>query len=103
MPALPDCGVPASTPEEANDTPAGKAPAAENVGEGVPVAVTLNAPAVATVKLVIAALVKAGVLTRFSVSDGSAAPELPAVPQVGSGVGVLTSILNSDAGARPIT
>ena len=102
VPADPDCGVPASTPAVVNDNPAGKAPTAVNVNGGVPDAVTLNMPAVATVKMVVAALVITGGFTRFNVREGSAAPELPAPPQVGSG-GVFTSMLNSDAGERPMT
>jgi hypothetical protein len=49
-----------------NDTPAGKAPVSLNVGVGEPVAVTVNVPAVPTVKVVVFALVIAG--TWFTVS-----------------------------------
>jgi hypothetical protein len=41
-------------------TPEGKDPDSENVGAGVPVAVTLNEPAVPTVKVALLALVMAG-------------------------------------------
>ena len=83
MPADPDAGVPASTPAVVRVTPAGNAPVAANVGAGVPVAVTLNVPAVATVKVVVAALVKdTAPVARFSVNEGSAAPEFAELPQL---------------------
>jgi len=53
-------GVPLSTPAVLNVTPAGSAPVSLNVGAGVPVAVTVNVPAVPTVKVVLVELVIAG-------------------------------------------
>ncbi len=51
-------GVPLSTPVAAfNVTPPGSAPVSLNVGAGVPVAVTVNVPAVPTVKVVLVELV----------------------------------------------
>ena len=55
-------GVPDRTPPDVNvigpPVPAGTVP--ENVGGGVPVAVTVKVPGVPTVKVVVAALVNAG-------------------------------------------
>jgi hypothetical protein len=48
-------------------TPAGKAPASLSVGAGVPVAVTVNAPAVPVEKLAVFALVIAGAVFTVSV------------------------------------
>ena len=53
-----DVGVPLSTPVAAlNVTPLGSVPVSVNVGAGLPVAVTVNVPAVPTVKVVLFALV----------------------------------------------
>ena len=101
VPAVPDCGVPESRPAEVRDTPVGKAPVAVNVRGGVPVAVTLNVPAVATVKVVVAALVMVGVFTRFNVREGRAACELVALPQAGLG-GDCRSMLNSEGVTKPM-
>jgi hypothetical protein len=49
-----------STPAELNVTPLGKVPVSVNVGDGYPVAVTVNEPDAPTVKLVLLALVIAG-------------------------------------------
>src|SRR5271169_1854931 len=54
-------GVPASTPVAAvKVTPLGKAPDSDNVGAGVPVAVTVNVPATPTWNVALLALVMAG-------------------------------------------
>ena len=54
-------GIPLSTPVEAlNVTPPGRVPVSPSVGAGVPVAVTVNVPAVPAVKVVLLALVIAG-------------------------------------------
>ena len=87
MPALPDAGVPASTPPVVSVTPPGSALAVVNVGGGAPVAVTVNVPAAATVKVVVAALVKTGEVKMFSVNVGNGAFEFPDVPHVGSQIG----------------
>ena len=58
---MPTAGVPLSTPVLAlNVTPLGSAPTSLSVGAGVPVAVTVNVPAVPTVKVVLLVLVMAG-------------------------------------------
>ena len=55
-------GVPLSAPVVAlSVTPLGSAPVSLKVGAGEPVAVTVNDPAVPTVKVVLLALVMAGV------------------------------------------
>jgi hypothetical protein len=62
-------GVPLSTPVEVlNVTPAGSVLDSVSVGAGVPVAVTLNVPAVPTVKVALLALVIAG--AWFTVTAG---------------------------------
>ena len=62
-------GVPLNVPVEAvNVTPPGSVPELVSVGAGVPVAVTLNVPAVPTVKVVLLALVIAG--AWFTVGAG---------------------------------
>ena len=54
-------GVPLSTPVVVlRVTPVGSEPDSANVGAGVPVAVTVNDPAVPTLKVVLLALVIAG-------------------------------------------
>jgi hypothetical protein len=59
-------GVPLTTPLAVlNVTPLGSAPLSLNVGAGEPVAVTVNEPAVPTVKVALLALVMAG--ARFTV------------------------------------
>jgi hypothetical protein len=50
-----------------NVTPAGNVPVSLNVGLGVPVAVTVNVPAVPTVKVVLFALVITGAVFTVSV------------------------------------
>jgi len=52
--------VPLRSPDELKVTPAGSEPVSENVGVGLPVAVTWNDPAVFKKKVVLAALVIAG-------------------------------------------
>jgi hypothetical protein len=59
-PPVAAAGVPLSTPAELSVTPLGNAPVSVKVGAGNPVAVTVNEPAVPTVKVVFAALVMAG-------------------------------------------
>ena len=61
-------GVPLSAPVVAlSVTPLGSAPVSVNVGAGEPVAVTVNDPAVPTVKVVLLALVIAGACWTVSV------------------------------------
>jgi hypothetical protein len=61
IPCVSGPGVPPSTPLTApNEIPAGSAPVSLKVGDGKPVAVTLNVPGLPTVKLVLFALVIAG-------------------------------------------
>ena len=61
VPAVPDAGVPDSTPLPALKlTPNGRPPASDSVGDGVPVRVTVKLPALPTVKVVPAALVICG-------------------------------------------
>src|ERR1019366_1666671 len=67
MPVVPAAGVPERTPAVLKVTPEGKDPDSENVGAGVPVAVTVNVPAVPTVKVVLLALVMAGAWFTVSV------------------------------------
>ena len=55
-------------------TPVGSAPDSVIVGGGKPVAVTVNAPAWPTVKVVVAALVIAGDCRTVSVKDWLAVP-----------------------------
>ena len=63
MPAVPAAGVPERAPLLAlKVTPVGRVPASERVGVGDPLAVTVNEPAVPTVKVVLLALVIAGAL-----------------------------------------
>ena len=100
---MPVAGVPKSDPVFDSETPDGRAPVAAKVGAGAPVAVTLNEPAVPTVKVVAAALVIAGAVEIFNVSDGSGALELPDVPHVGSPGGGALSMLNSEEVDIPIT
>ena len=60
--------VPLNTPVAAvNVTPEGSAPDSERVGAGVPVAVTVNVPAVPTVNVALLALVIAGAWFTVSV------------------------------------
>ena len=60
--------VPLSAPVEVlNVTPEGSAPDSERAGAGVPVAVTVNVPAVPTVNVVFVALVIAGAWFTVSV------------------------------------
>jgi len=67
---VPDAGVPLRVPVplplSTNVTPLGIAPDSVRLGVGTPVACTVNDPAVPTVKLVLAALVKTG--ARFTVN-----------------------------------
>ena len=66
---MPAAGVPVNTPVEAvNVTPEGSAPDSDNVGVGTPVSVTVNVPAVPTVKVALVALVIAGALVWVTVS-----------------------------------
>jgi hypothetical protein len=61
VPTVPTAGVPLNTPVPGTKvTPDGRAPVAERVGAGDPVAVTVNVPAAPTVKVVLFALVMAG-------------------------------------------
>lgn len=60
VPPVLAAGVPMSTPADESVTPLGKAPVSVNVGDGKPVAVTVNDPAVPTVNVVLAGLVMAG-------------------------------------------
>jgi len=61
VPLVPVCGVPLSAPVAALKlTPAGSAPVSLSVGEGVPVAVTVNEPKAPTVNVALFALVMAG-------------------------------------------
>ena len=61
VPAVPAAGVPLSTPVEGLKVmPAGRAPLSDNVGEGIPVAMTLNEPAKPTVNALVLALLIAG-------------------------------------------
>ena len=61
MPPVPAAGVPLSTPVVAlNVTPLGSVPLSLRVGAGEPVTVTVNEPAVPTVKVALFALVMAG-------------------------------------------
>ena len=57
---MPPAGVPEKTPAAVKVTPEGKDPDSENVGAGVPVAVTVKEFAVPTVKVALEALVMAG-------------------------------------------
>ena len=72
-------GVPASTPvAEVKVTPTGRDPAVcVIVGAGRPLAVTVNVPAVPTVKVVEVALVKAGDSRRLRVMDAGVAVSNP--------------------------
>ena len=66
-PAGPVAGVPESKPPVVSESPDGNVPVVK-VGAGEPVPVTLNVvPAVATVKVVVAALVMVGAELRFKV------------------------------------
>ena len=60
VPPVPAAGVPLNTPAAESVTPLGKVPVCEKLGAGAPVAVTLNDPAVPTVKVVALPLVIAG-------------------------------------------
>ena len=61
MPLVFAAGVPLSTPViPLNATPLGRAPVSVKVDAGKPLAVTVNVPAVATLKTVLFALVIAG-------------------------------------------
>ena len=66
MPAVPAAGVPLSTPVAGlNVTPLGNVPLSLSVtGVVKPVAVTVNVPAVPTVKVVLLGLVMAGKVLR---------------------------------------
>ena len=86
--------MPASAPPADNDTPAGNAPTVVNVSGGAPVAVTLNALKVPTVKVVVAALVIMGEFDWLSVSDGRAALDEAELAHNAD----TASTLNSDAG-----
>lgn len=67
VPAVPLAGVPESNPPVVSESPVGNVPVVK-VGAGEPVPVTLNVvPAVATVKVVAAALVIVGAELRFRV------------------------------------
>ena len=72
---MPSAGVPLSTPAEVKVTPLGSAPVSVKVGAGKPVAVTVNDPAVLTVKVVLMTLVMAGgwpiVSVKFWVALGN--------------------------------
>jgi len=60
-PAVPVAGVPDNTPVAGlNVTPVGNVPDSLNVGDGVPVATTVNEPDAPTVNVAAAALVMAG-------------------------------------------
>src|SRR5438128_8844646 len=61
VPPVPAAGVPLKTPVPTlNVTPPGNVPVSLKAGAGKPVAVTVNVPAVAMVKVVLLALVMAG-------------------------------------------
>ena len=78
VPPVPAAGVPLSTLVAAvNVTPEGNAPDSDSVGVGDPVAVTLNVPAVPTVKVVLFALVMAGAWFTVSVKLCVAAVPTP--------------------------
>jgi hypothetical protein len=66
-PPVPAAGVPFKTPEELRVTPLGSAPVSVNAETGNPLALTVNDPAVPTVKVVLLALVIAGAWFTFSV------------------------------------
>ena len=70
MPAVPAAGVPLNTLVAAlKVTPLGSAPVSLSVGAGVPVAVTVNVPAVPTMNVALAALVMVGAtFAGFTVS-----------------------------------
>jgi hypothetical protein len=58
VPPVPAAGVPARIPVAGvNVTPVGSAPVSLSVGVGIPVAVTVNVPAVPAVNIVLLALV----------------------------------------------
>lgn len=98
VPAVPEPGVPESTPPVLNATPLGIAPFAVNVEADEPEAVTLKLPAVPTVKVVVAALVIAGPTDRVSDRDGRAAFEFVELPQLATP----WSVSNSEAAVRLI-
>jgi hypothetical protein len=78
VPPLPAAGVPLSVPVAAvNVTPLGSAPVSLNVGAGSPTAVTVNVPAVPTVKVVLLALVIAGAWSTVSVKFCTASAPIP--------------------------
>jgi hypothetical protein len=75
---VPAAGVPLRTHVVVlNVTPAGSAPVSLNVGAGVPVAVTVNVPAVPTVNVVLLALVITGAVFTVSVKLCIAAVPTP--------------------------
>jgi hypothetical protein len=81
VPPLPGAGVPARDPAAVSVTPAGNDPVSLNVAAGVPVAVTVNVPAVPAAKLALLALVMAGApfttMVKFCIALGNT--PLPAV------------------------
>jgi hypothetical protein len=77
VPPLPAAGVPLSVPVVASVTPLGSAPVSLMVGAGNPVAVTVNVPAVPTVKVVLVALVIAAGWFTVSVKVWTASAPAP--------------------------
>src|SRR5207245_601792 len=68
VPPVPAAGVPLKTPVPTlNVTPPGNVPVSLRVGVGKPVAVTVKLPAVATVKVVLFALVIVGAVLPLTV------------------------------------
>ncbi len=66
VPPVPAAGMPLNIPVAGTKvTPVGRVPVTERVGAGEPVAVTVNVPAVPTVKVVLFALVMAGGVPKF--------------------------------------
>ena len=71
---MPASGMPMSAPPGLNVTPLGRAPVSLKVGAGKPVAVTVNAPAVPTVNVVLLALVMAAAWFTVRAKDCWALP-----------------------------
>ena len=74
--------VPLSAPAELKVTPLGNEPVSVNVGAGYPVAVTVNEPAVLTVKVVLEALVIAGACLTVGVKLCVPAGETPLLAEI---------------------
>ena len=89
-PAVPVAGVPESNPPVVSESPDGNVPVVK-VGAGEPVPVTLNVvPAVATVKVVVAALVIVGAELMFSAKLGVTVVVAAVVKQLAPGTAVST-------------